>query len=64
MPGSALGQSWPQTRSLALTALATVVSIGAAKKARDLATCDGPPDYTYKAAYDEAGALLAQLNKS
>ena len=32
-----------------------------AQKARDLATCDGPPDYTYKAAYDEAGALLAQL---
>jgi tetratricopeptide (TPR) repeat protein len=23
-----------------------------------LATCDGPPDYTYKAAYDEATALL------
>ncbi len=24
-----------------------------------LATCDGPPDYTYKAAYDEAEARLA-----
>jgi tetratricopeptide (TPR) repeat protein len=32
-----------------------------AKEARRLATCDGPPDYTYKAAYEEAGALLAQL---
>ncbi len=32
-----------------------------AQEARRLATCDGPPDYTYKAAYDEAGALLQQL---
>jgi len=32
-----------------------------AAEARKLATCDGPPDYTYKAAYDEAGALLSQL---
>jgi tetratricopeptide (TPR) repeat protein len=32
-----------------------------ARQARDLATCDGPPDYTYKAAYDEAGALLDKL---
>jgi tetratricopeptide (TPR) repeat protein len=32
-----------------------------ATEARRLATCDGPPDYTYKAAYDEAGALLTQL---
>ena len=32
-----------------------------AQKAKDLATCDGPPDYTYKAAYDEARALLATL---
>lgn len=23
-----------------------------------LATCDGPPDYTYKAAYDEPTVLL------
>ena len=29
-----------------------------ARQSKDLATCDGPPDYTYKAAYDEAGALL------
>jgi len=32
-----------------------------ATEARRLATCDGPPDFTYKAAYDEAGALLKQL---
>jgi tetratricopeptide (TPR) repeat protein len=30
-------------------------------EAKKLATCDGPPDYTYKAAYDEAIALLAEL---
>jgi tetratricopeptide (TPR) repeat protein len=34
-----------------------------AREARRLATCDGPPDYTYKVAYDEAGALLAQLGE-
>jgi tetratricopeptide (TPR) repeat protein len=33
-----------------------------AQQARDLATCDGPPDYTYQAAYDEAGALLDELD--
>jgi len=33
------------------------------REARRLATCDGPPDYTYKVAYDEAGALLAQLGE-
>jgi len=32
-----------------------------AQKAKELATCDGPPDYTYKAAYDEATLLLQQL---
>jgi len=32
-----------------------------AEEARRLATCDGPPDYTYKIAYDEASALLKQL---
>ncbi len=32
-----------------------------AREARRLATCDGPPDYTYKVAYDEAGELLKQL---
>lgn len=35
-----------------------------AQQARTLATCDGPPDYTYKAAYDEAGALLKELDLS
>ena len=34
-----------------------------ARQARVLATCDGPPDYTYKVAYEEAGALLAQLGE-
>jgi tetratricopeptide (TPR) repeat protein len=34
-----------------------------AQKARELATCDGPPDYTYKAAYDEAGAMLTELGQ-
>lgn len=33
-----------------------------AQQAKDLATCDGPPDYTYKVAYDEAEALLKQLD--
>jgi tetratricopeptide (TPR) repeat protein len=32
-----------------------------ARLARQLATCDGPPDYTYKVAYEEAGALLERL---
>jgi tetratricopeptide (TPR) repeat protein len=32
-----------------------------ANEARRLATCDGPPDHTYKAAYDEAGVLQKQL---
>ena len=32
-----------------------------ATEARRLATCDGPPDYTYKVAYDEAGELLDRL---
>ncbi len=35
-----------------------------AQQARHLATCDGPPDYTYRVAYDEAGALLARLEES
>lgn len=29
-----------------------------AQQARTLASCDGPPDYTYYAAYAEACALL------
>ncbi len=32
-----------------------------AREARRLATCDGPPDYTYKVAHDEAGTLLRAL---
>ena len=32
-----------------------------AREARRLATCDGPPDYTYKVAYDEAGALRQRM---
>ncbi len=35
-----------------------------AKQARSLATCDGPPDYTYKVAYDEAGALMTELGEA
>ena len=34
-----------------------------ARAARRLATCDGPPDYTYKVAYEEAGALLERLGE-
>ncbi len=34
-----------------------------ALKAHELATCDGPPDYTYKVAYDEAEKLLKILGK-
>lgn len=33
-----------------------------AEEAHRLATCDGPPDYTYKAAYDESAALIAKLS--
>ena len=32
-----------------------------ARDARRLATCDGPPDFTYKAAYDEASEMIAEL---
>lgn len=35
-----------------------------AEEAHRLATCDGPPDYTYKAAYDESAALIASLSSS
>ena len=34
-----------------------------ALKAHQLATCDGPPDYTYKVAYEEAEALLAKATR-
>ena len=47
----------------ALTAKRKKNRIGVNDSARsaDLLPADGPPDYTYKAAYDEAGALLAEL---
>ena len=32
-----------------------------AREGHHLATCDGPPDYTYAAAYAESGALLSSL---
>ena len=35
-----------------------------AAQAQRLASCDGPPDYTYKVAYDEATALLAMCTDS
>lgn len=34
-----------------------------ATQARQLATCDGPPNYTYKVAYEEAGVLLEELGE-
>ncbi|MCJ7526255.1 MAG: toll/interleukin-1 receptor domain-containing protein [Candidatus Aminicenantes bacterium] len=46
---------------LALTRGDKTTALKHATEARHLATCDGPPDYTYKAAYEEAGALLAKL---
>lgn len=48
----AVGRASPAQRKLALEH---------AQEARRLATCDGPPDYTYKVAYDEAGILLTAL---
>ncbi|MFP4437268.1 MAG: hypothetical protein ACLFVO_08465 [Chloroflexaceae bacterium] len=38
-------------------------ALGHARAARRLATCDGPPDYTYRVAYDEAGHLLTCLGE-
>ena len=46
---------------LALARKETASARKHAEQAKALATCDGPPDYTYKAAYDEAIALLAQF---
>jgi tetratricopeptide (TPR) repeat protein len=46
---------------LALARGDTAKALKHAREARRLATCDGPPDYTYKVAYDEAGALIEQL---
>ena len=34
-----------------------------ATEAKRLATCDGPPDYTHKVAYDEACAFLAERSR-
>lgn len=47
--------------NLALARSDRLTALDHAQEARRLATCDGSPDYTYKAAYDEAGALLKQL---
>lgn len=35
-----------------------------ARHAHRLATCDGPPDYTYKVAYELSAALLRELGES
>ena len=47
---------------LALDAGDRAAALAHARLARQLAACDGPPDYTYKVAYDEAGALLDVLD--
>jgi len=41
----------------------SAAALAHARQARDLATCDGPPDYTYKVAYEEAGELLRKLEE-
>jgi len=46
---------------LALGAGDTGAALGHAETARELATCDGPPDHTYRVAYEEARALLGRL---
>jgi tetratricopeptide (TPR) repeat protein len=46
---------------LALAGGDRAAGLAHARAARRLAACDGPPDYTYKVAYDAAGALLARL---
>jgi tetratricopeptide (TPR) repeat protein len=46
---------------LALSRSEKAVALEHAREARRLATCDGPPHYTYKVAYDEAGALIEGL---
>ncbi len=47
---------------LALDAGDRAAALAHVRQARRLAACDGPPDYTYKVAYDEAGALLDVLD--
>jgi tetratricopeptide (TPR) repeat protein len=46
---------------LALARDELLTAYGHALEARRLATCDGPPDYSFKAAYDEAGDLLSKI---
>ena len=46
---------------LALARGDQAVALEHATEARRLATCDGPPDYTYQVAYDEAGEMLERL---
>jgi tetratricopeptide (TPR) repeat protein len=48
---------------LALEAGDRATALDHARQARHLAACDGPPDYTYKVAYEEAGELLKELTK-
>jgi hypothetical protein len=38
------------------------VALYHARQARQLAECDGPPDYTYKVAYEEAGRMIESLD--
>ncbi len=47
---------------LSLDAGDRVAALAHASLARQLAACDGPPDYTYKVAYEEAGALVEGLD--
>ncbi len=49
---------------MALEAGDRTAALEHARLARQLAACDGPPDYTYKVAYDEAGALVERLESS
>ncbi len=49
--------------AIALEAGEKEVALAHARAARQLAECDGPPDHTYKVAYDEAAALLAKLGE-
>ncbi len=46
---------------LSLDAGDRAAALAHARLARQLATCDGPPDYTYKVAYEEAGAMVEAL---
>jgi hypothetical protein len=46
---------------LAVQAGDRAAALDQAREARRLATCDGG-EYTYKVAYDEAGALLKELS--